>query len=129
MNQNELIQSRDIEIVRAILEWAEKGGIITEKPEGITDARLGYHGEIMKQAGLITGSFSFTRIAGAVEWRGTCVPSTITWHGHEYLAALRDKELGPRLRNALSNQLLPMGREILISIVKSHLAAKFDIQL
>lgn len=51
--------ARDMDLVREILLWAEKGGIPSARPD-VDPVKLAYHCVIMQEAELIVGSSSLT---------------------------------------------------------------------
>jgi uncharacterized protein DUF2513 len=88
--------TRDMDLVRKILlaMEAEPGGYAPQglAIEGYDEHTIGHHCWLMNQAELI--------IADDVTSQGdnapTAIPTTITWHGHEFIAATREPSIWNR---------------------------------
>lgn len=98
---------RDMDLVLAILEFLEKRDEVTviQKLEipGHDDGVVAYHCRRMYEAGLldaeaITSRTTPTRLVNVL-------PFGITWQGHEFLDAMRNRTVAARVRDRLGGTL------------------------
>jgi hypothetical protein len=89
---------RDPELIRTILLAIEAddsaGAGVTLAIPDVSTSQVGYHVKLLTQAGFVEAQDVTTREDG-VEW----LASSLTWQGHEFLDAARDKKIW---RKALS---------------------------
>lgn len=90
---------RNLDLVRQLLLWMEarpEGRNVAWRIEivGFTDEEIGYHAYLMNQAGLITAADATFSEHHSPHW----VPMSITWAGHEFIAASRNFELWERAK-------------------------------
>ena len=79
------IFARDMDLVRAVLGWAEHGGVQGARPQA-DPVRLCHHVKIMNQAGLIEGVGECHKVPGTGRWdAGIAHVTDITWQGSEFL--------------------------------------------
>jgi len=93
---------RDMELVRAILLATEahpKGsGWIDVKIEGYSQEEVAYHVKLLADAGLIEAHDLTTQ--GDFCWK----PSSLTWHGHEFLDAVRNDTVWAKTKEVVKEK-------------------------
>lgn len=117
---------RNLDLVRLILLKAEekediRGCLIPEIPP-FTNDQIAYHINLIHQAGLID-VLDFSSKDG-----GFYGIQNLTWAGHEFLDASRDKSLWERAKVKLGSKFSSVSfeimKELLVSLVKSELDIK-----
>lgn len=110
---------RDLDLVREILMWIE------EQPEGRnvntwkfdlpgrTAKEIGYHAYLMHQAGLIIAYEVTPMESDTPIW----LPSMLTWHGHEFIAAARDNTIWQQAKR----KMMVSGAGIAFSLISDLL--------
>jgi hypothetical protein len=129
MNPDTSALARDPELVRAILLWAEKGGVPSARPGEITVA-LCFHVKIMIAAGLIEGDGDYYRAPGSEEFRpGIAYVKELTWQGAEVLAALRIDTFWEKAKKTLVKHELPLLFALVVAWGKKELKDRAGIEL
>ena len=81
--------------------------------DGYSETQIGYHLEIMKEAGLIEAEIMYLRKKdGPIG-----IPKRLTWAGHEFLDAARE----PGLWEKAKAQLLKVGGSVTLDVMKELL--------
>jgi hypothetical protein len=105
-----------MDLIRAILFAVESA----EQPnqpivvEGRTPLEVGYHVEIMHEAGLLDGTVAKDP-AGRPGYGGYRI-SRLTWKGHEFLAATRDPGLWQKVKGRIGGPLGAAGFEVVLAL-------------
>jgi hypothetical protein len=119
---------RNLDLVRSILQWMEdqpEGRNINWKIDiaGATSEEIGYHAHLMAQAGLITAAD-----ATALENHSpNAIPTSITWAGHEFLAASRDNTLWAKAKTHVIGPAAGATFSILLDWMKVEAARRLGL--
>lgn len=93
---------RDIKLIKSILMEIEKSQSprdwLNINIEGKTSDQVAYHVKLLHDAGLIEAH----DLSGSAEfmWK----PSALTWHGHEFLDAIRNDTVWKKLNAKINEQ-------------------------
>ncbi len=122
--------ARDMDLVREILFWAEKGGWQADAPKA-DDVQLAHHVRIMVDGGLIIGSAELRRIYGPrAGWSaGISDVKGLTWKGHEFLEAMRSDTAWKKIKETFAKHGVPFVTEILLKVAKSIVSDRTGLDL
>lgn len=117
------IFARDMDLVREILQWAEKGGWHRDAPT-VDELKLTYHVKIMVDGGLIDGTGEMHRTVGpGSKWQSKfMIVKGLTWKGHEFLEATRSDTVWKKAKETFTKNGVPFVSEILLSVVKATIS-------
>lgn len=107
--------ARDLDLIREVLLWAEKGGLPATKPK-TDEARLAYHCHLLRQGGLIESAAVINQPGG-----GPCYVKMIgppTLKGHDALQAIRDDTMWNTVKGKLTEHGIPAVFEVVVSLAK-----------
>jgi len=111
---------RDMDLVRAILFWAEDAGRPAKRPDADKLA-LCYHVKIMVEAELIDGLGDYHRVPGEDRFEpGLAVVKGITWKGQDFLAAMRSETAWKAVKNAFAKHGVPFVTSLLVEALKGQ---------
>jgi hypothetical protein len=112
--------ARDMDLVRAILFWAEDAGRPAKRPD-VDRLKLCYHIKIMAEAGLIDGQGDYHRMPGTGQIDpGLAVVRGITWDGHDFLEAMRSETAWKAVKEAFSKHGVPLVTQLLVGVLKGR---------
>lgn len=122
--------ARDMDLVRAILMWAEKGGWHADAPEA-DPVKLAYHVRIMTDGGLIDGRAELRRIFGPGQgWDADpAMVNGLTWKGHEFLDATRNDTIWAKTKETFVKSGAPLVAELLLSVAKSIIGQRTGLSM
>jgi hypothetical protein len=118
---------RDMDLVRKILlalEAYEHG----YAPEGFTIAGyeqevIGHHVWLMEQGDLLTASATTTQRDGSP----VALPGTITWAGHDFLAAVRNDSVWAKVKTILKDKGISLPFTLLQQLALKILASQVGL--
>ena len=103
---------RDMELIKALLLSLEETDTIGEI-EGYSDQQIGYHAALLQDAGLITQEGYYNSDVSAAMLLGT----RMTWSGHEFLDAARNKTLWERAKKITLERTGSLSFEVLKTVL------------
>ncbi len=115
--------ARNMDLVRDILIWIERGAPREEQPSADNELRFNHHVKIMRDAGFIDAS---TMDDGYTD-TGLAVPVRvdvhgITWQGYELLAAIRNDTIWNAVKSKMLEHGLPMVLDLVVSVARGYAA-------
>lgn len=119
---------RDLDLVRKLLQWMEaqpEGRNVGWKIEipGYTDEQIGYHAHIMGQAGLILAA-DRTYMESHTPY---AVPTSITWAGHEFLAAAANDTIWASAKETVLKPAVGATVPVLLEWLKMEAKARLGL--
>lgn len=129
-DSNTPLFARDMDLVREILLWAEKGGSATDAPK-VDQVKLAYHCHIMSDGQLIDGTGELYRRYGPTAgWNaGIIQVKGLTWKGHEFLEAMRNETTWTKVKEIFGKHGAPFLTELLMSAAKTIVAKQIGLPL
>ena len=119
---------RDMDLVRQILFWAEKGGVPSQRPGDVT-VSLCYHVKILVEAGLIDGAGVYDKVPGTESFKpGLAHVKQLTWKGQEFLEAIRKDTIWEEVKAKVKEHGLPLVADLAKALALG-LAAKAGLPL
>jgi Hypothetical protein (DUF2513) len=121
---------RDIDLVKKILCHLEDSDTVYTEillesyspfPD-YTDDVVSYHLTLMHEAGYIQGHIAIENDAHIVDWGEL----QLTWHGHEFLSILKDKEVLNKLASISNDGLTSMSFSVIKEIAKKLIENKAE---
>ena len=130
MNPNDTPFARDMDLVRDILIWMERGAPREERPAKDDDRKFAYHCRIMKDAGLIDAA-----VIEEPACRGSLISvpvranvKSLAWKGHEALDAIRNDTVWQKTKSKIAEHGLPLVFDLALSVAKG-IAAQHGVPL
>ena len=112
-------------LIRLLLLRSEGDEEAEKACEGFTAEERAYHVQLLIDAGLVEGM----AIRGANgEFTGAAV-SRLTWAGHDFLDAARDKKTWNKFLEMLKEKSLSLTFDLTLAWLKKELAAKAGLTL
>jgi hypothetical protein len=110
---NKPVFERDMDLVRAILVWAENGGAKEMRPNS-DGVALCYHVKIAKEADLIDGAGDLFHNPRTGGWEpGLLHVKMLTWKGQDFLAAVRSDTVWNHIKAKAKEYALPALLEVM----------------
>jgi hypothetical protein len=109
---------RDMDLVRAIALAVEErptalGGEELEVPD-YSKEEVGYHVNLMMEAGLLHG----TDITSTADTVPRALPSRLTWEGHEFADAARDRGRWQKAKELAAEKAGTVSVSVLVELLK-----------
>ena len=114
---------RDMDLIRDILLWLEEHNHGSPDIPERTEQEIGYHCYLLEQAGFITAAD-----ASALEDDvPQAIPLSISWQGHEFLDASRDKSIWKTVRDRVLTSTGAVSIAILSELLKEEAKKRFGL--
>ncbi len=111
-----LPQARDMDLIRDILLWMERGMPKEGRPSPDNTPRYAYHCYLMVDAGLIDS----TVLMDIDRMPCRAHPVKITWKGQEALEVMRNDTVWNKTKAALAERGLPYLLDVVVSVAKGY---------
>ncbi|MBB6610850.1 DUF2513 domain-containing protein [Pontibacter sp. Tf4] len=119
---------RDLDLIRVILLEVEKAESISDGLdlciEGYTDKEISYHVKLLYQAGYLEANDDSCR-----ETPDKWSPKSLTWQGHEFLNAARDKTIWNKAKGKIGDKLSSVPFDFLKAYLNLTLKEHFGLEI